>query len=346
VSWQQRIDEAVKKRLNANEPIWTLISSIKKDRSLREATKDRYLSELYNCLSDKDIHQSIVVDTIKYEVGMSFRSSLNHLRRIKDYMHQNGTEFFPADNNKNQDRAFGKLLGMPVPKTYQSGVRLDQIRLLPKSFLKPLIGSSSMAVFYVDEGLALHSIKTGNKYGTLTEAGDEIQRFDKHISGDHWLLEEAVMNGKDRSANDFKVFSFYGEIGMFLEINRTSSETPRYATYDASGRQIIRNPRELTFRGSGVPSALYEMSKKISLAAPIPFLRIDFHLGVDDLYLGEITPQPGGMHADRIYEELDRALGRCFGGAEARLYLDLLRGKRFPEFQEAYIKGETLCNLV
>lgn len=336
MGWQDRVDELSKKRLDANGPVWDLISKIKEDRSLRAETQERYLAKLYNALSDKDVRQEMVMDSTKFEIGTSFRASLNHLRRTKDFMHRYGTSLFPGDNDKEKDRIFGGLLDIAIPENFQLDVPLKHIELVPQSILKPLIGTSSFAVFYVNHDLRLRSVRTARNYESLEEAYGEIRRFGEHISSNRWVVEEAILGPTGEPANDFKVFSFYGTVGMALEIDRTSSQQPRIAAYDENGNHIKRNLLEHTFKGSGIPSGAYEIADKISLASPVPFLRIDFHIGEDRIYLGEITPQPGGMHADRIYENLDRSLGRHFAEAEARLYIDMLDGKPFSEFREAY----------
>ncbi|MDR7346916.1 ATP-grasp fold amidoligase family protein [Enteractinococcus fodinae] len=294
------------------------------------------MTTLYDSLSDKDVRQDIVMDAVKFGVGTSFRASMNALRRTKSYARAMGQDIFPGGNDKLRDRAFGEALGIAVPKTYKKDARLEDVELIPRTILKPLKGSSSLAVFYVDDSCTLHSVRSSKTYASLAEADREIRRYKDHITVDRWVVEEAILDAANKLANDFKVYSFYGFAGMFLEIDRSSSAKPRYATYNANGEVIKRNSREITFEGTGVPPSIYELSNRISLASPVPFLRLDFHIGAEALYLGEITPHPGGVHAGAIYEELDQRLGRYFAEAEARLYLDLLNGKTFPEFRQAY----------
>src|SRR5699024_10795349 len=82
-------------------------------------------------------------------------------------------------------------------------------------------------------------------------------------------------------------------------------------------------------------TALFPLS--LHDALPIfPFLRIDFHLGAEECYLGEITPQPGAIHAEEFYEDVDKKLGQMFADAEARLYIDLLNGKDFSTYFSVY----------
>lgn len=336
MGWQERSDEAIRTRLAANEPIWELVKKIKRDPSISTKKRNRYLDALYSSLSDKDIRQNIVGDVEKFEIGASFRAGLNDLRRTKKHMMDSGVRLFPADNDKLQDRAFASALNIPVPKTYVYGVTLEDVELIPGTVLKPLVGSSSIGVFYIDEQYKLYSLKTGRMYASLQEAQTEVRPYTRIISADSWVVEESIRGVSDKLANDLKVFSFYGELGMFLEIDRADPAELRYATYDDTGQVIKRRDGERTFGGSGIPDDVRDFSTRISLASPVPFLRIDFHYGVDGVFLGELTPQPGGVHAGALYEELDRRLGRYFARAKARLYIDLLNGKSFPEFRENY----------
>lgn len=336
MGWQERSDEAIETRLAANKPIWELARKIKRDCSISSSKRDRYLEALYSSLSDKDIHQSMVVDADKFEIGTSFRASLNELRRTKKHMRDLGVNLFPSDNDKIKDREFAKSLSVPVPEIYTHDVLFEEVELIPNTILKPLIGASAIGVFYIDEECQVHSMKTGRSYDTLHEAKTETRPYEKVISTDNWILEEYIRGFMNQPPHDFKVFSFYGELGMFLEIDRTRPDRPRYASYDESGEPMDRKEVELTFTGSGVPDSLRELSTRISLAAPVPFLRIDFHYGEDGIFLGELTPQPGGVHADTLFEELDRHLGQHFARAKARLYIDMLNGKPFPEFRRVY----------
>lgn len=83
-------------------------------------------------------------------------------------------------NPKLKDREFGKALGIPVPKIYASSVNLTNEELVPNSILKPVQGSSSKAVFYVDEALKLHSVRSSEVYDSLEQARTEILKSRGH----------------------------------------------------------------------------------------------------------------------------------------------------------------------
>lgn len=336
MSWPKRVQEVADARTAANKPVWDLIDGLNKDENLSSAEKQEYLSALYGSLSDKDVTQALVSEAAAYQVGTSFRSSINDLRRVKSRMRKRGLNIFPGGNLKLNDRAFAAALGIPVPNTFAEDVPLAEIELISDSVLKPMRGSSSRGVFYVDSSLRLHSIKTSKTYASVHEARTEISEYKDRISANRWLLEEAILTSEDRPANDLKVYAFYGVAGMFLEIDRHFQSGPKYATYDHVGHEIELGPAYQSFSGSGIPGGVRAMVEKLSLAAPVPFLRLDFHHGKKGTYLGEITPHPGGTYSGELFESVDKMLGHHFSEAKARLYADLLNGKVFPEFRLSY----------
>lgn len=340
LSWAEKVQAVADTRKAANQPVWDMISALNQTRDLPREEKNAYLGQLYAALSDKDVSQATVDQSAKFQVGTSFRSSMNNLRRIKARLRSFGISIFPGGNPKLKDRAFASSLGIPVPTTYAENVSIGEIELLPRTIVKPVKGSSSMGVFYIDDELRAYSMRSSKSYASFKEAGAEIRTYEAQISFDRWLVEEAILTDKGKPANDFKVYAFYGVAGMYLEIDRTTSGVAKYATYDQAGELIGLGPRQESFSGNGIPKDLSSYVEKMSLASPVPFLRFDFHHGHDGVYLGEITPHPGGTYAGQLYDSVDTMLGHHFADAEARLVLDLLNGKDFPEFHAAY--GEVL----
>src|SRR5690625_1218562 len=234
MSWSSHVQEVVRQREAANEPVWKSIRELKRDASVDPQERAHYLAKLYGSLSDKDVTQSLNPDAVKYDVGVSFRSSINDLRRVKDRMKKLGTNIFPGGNPKLKDRAFAERLGVPVPKFYQENVRFSDIQLVANSVVKPVAGSSALGVFVVDGQRQLRSVRTGKTYESLEAAWVEISKYENRISSDRWISEEVILSDSERPANDLKVYAFYGIAGMFLEIDRYTDSVPRHATYDAS----------------------------------------------------------------------------------------------------------------
>lgn len=331
-----KVEKAIEERREANRPIWKLIRLIKQNPNLTDLDKEGLLGRLYGTLSSQDLRENHIYDAHKYEVGISYRADIFDIQRTKRLMRSMGTDIFPGNNPKIRDHAFAQALGIPVPRTFHQDVALNALRLRANSILKPVEGAASKAVFFVDQNLDLHSVKSSKVYPTLHHAKEEIEIHSDSISVDRWILEQAVTKDDGTPGNDFKVYAFYGVIGMYLEIDRFSFPETRYATYNAAGEQIERGGNYISFKGNGIPPQLRNLAERLSLASPVPTLRIDFLQGGDGLYLGEITPHPGGVYAGSQSEKIDKMLGHYLAEARARLLIDLLNGKKFPEYFSAY----------
>jgi len=336
MDWTERVIKATRQRSEANHPIWKLIGQVKTTDDLGSKEKETLLASLYGSLSDKNVLQPLVSEAQNYHVGTSFRSSITDLLRTKRRMRRLGINILPGQNPKLVDREFGKALGIAVPETYAQGAALSDVVLLPNSILKPTNGSSSKGVFHINESSQLHSVRTSTTYNSLEDARVEIMQYRSSISEDSWLTEQVILGSTGRPANDLKVYAFYGEPGMFLEIHRNMDGKTKNATFDSSGQPMELGPNYEMFAGTGLPQEAWELSKTLSLAAPAPFMRLDFHCGADRLYLGEITPHPGGTYAGQLYDSVDKMLGQHFADAKVRLFRDLLGGKSFPEFNSIY----------
>lgn len=90
-----RVKHATERRLAANKPIWGLITKIKKSSEISDSERDAFLTELYGSLSDKDVPQALVSEARKYNVGVSFRSSITDLLRTKSRMRKRGVNILP-----------------------------------------------------------------------------------------------------------------------------------------------------------------------------------------------------------------------------------------------------------
>lgn len=275
--------------------------------------------------------------------GDSFVSSLITLRKIKEYLRLQGLNIAIGRNykTKQQDLAFASSLGVRVPSIYQEGCSYDELILLPNTVIKPSRGSSSRGCYIVDGDLKLRSVKTGKIYSDKSKAWSEVKDYKDFISLGEWQVEEFVSK-KGKPACDFKVCCFYGVSGFYLEIDR-SSQPVKSCLYDSDQKFVSFQDEpgfyiseNMVFKGEGVPQEAVELSRIISLNSPVPLLRIDFLVGDDGLYLGEITPNPG-CYAGAYSDQLDNnTLGTFFNKSWSRLLADLIAGKRFDLYQSIY----------
>ena len=319
---------------------------VKELRKIRLADDDsgkfEALRQLYACLSPRDVPESLMMDYRMHGGGCSLAASVNHLIRLKNALSKVGIKNLArGDNPKDKDRFFAKNLNVPVPEIYGDNYQIESIPIIPETIVKPYSGCAANGVFYVNCNLQICSVNSGKYYTSVYEGvNSEVIAKSKRVSFDRWVVEQAILNDAGRIAHNLKVFSFYGKVGLFLETAFPGGDGEgkiKKSAYDESGNDVELRFNGTGLSGTGIPKQAYDYSNLISLASPVPFLRIDFLWGSDDLYLGEITPHPGSIYKDGVMTpELDLVLGKLFIEAEARLFKDLLQGKSFDHYREIY----------
>lgn len=319
----------------ALERLRMTLQEVRCSGNLPEDEQRSMLATLYAQLGMQDVKQEFVLDINTYDVGISFRAQMVRLMHLKESLAAQGYKISPRENDKLCDREFAEALGIPTPSLLFYDVPSDEVVLEPNSIIKPTVGESSLGVFYVRPDLNLVSLKTRNVYATFAEAAGEYERWSGASREPRWIGERAILDESGEPARDVKVFMFYGEVGLFVEIFRGGSKILT-ATYDETGRRIIYRDTDDPHRDEAIPDGVVEFATRLSLAAPVPFLRVDFLVGADGPVLGEITPHPGGIYVGDANDDADRRHGRMFLEADARLTIDQLNGKRFSTYLEAY----------
>ncbi|MBK2238180.1 ATP-grasp fold amidoligase family protein [Francisella philomiragia] len=169
---------------------------------------------------------------------------------------------------------------------------------------------------------------------------NEIVLFKNKISVDRFIVEEAVISNKGLPANDIKLYMFYGQCGFITERMRDLNGETKYCHYDSYGNSLGNFLDGVKyFEGTGVSQQIFEYAKTISINTPIPVLRIDFLTCDDKVYLGEITSHPGNVFRGNL-DKMDAYLGQLYLEAEAKLFIDLLKGKKFDTYFNVYGKPD------
>ena len=245
---------------------------------------------------------------------------------------KNGLTISPGGNDKLLDMKFANALNVPTAKIYQENTDLNEIDFSNAPFvLKPTNGSSSKNVYYVYSLSKIVEVKSAKVFESLKMLKDySATPGYKKL----WQTEELLLDARGLPSTDLKVYSYYGGIGLVLEILRQGKAYRCW--YDSKGNIIeFEKFTKSWFEGKGFDQRLLEYASKIALATPVPFLRIDFYQTETDYYLGEITPHPGRYY--RGYSpEMDTKLGEIFFEARARLFSDLIRGKKFDLYFDTY----------
>lgn len=234
------------------------------------------------------------------------------------------------------------LLDVPHPPVLGiwPDVRDVDLEALPERFcLKPAIGSTSHGVLLLERQApgtyreAMHGevMRSADIVAHLRGAADALDVSDQVFAEE---LVDAPEPGE--VPYDWKAYCFYGEVGLVLQMGRTPGDRPRLKFYGPDGRDLgkVRDPErcDLDLPSSPDLPDMVAMARRISLALPMAFIRVDMFDGPDGPLVGELTPTPGGPQMfDR---SLDESMGLMWEAAEKRLIDDLLQGRQFPEFMK------------
>lgn len=245
--------------------------------------------------------------------------------------------------SKDGTREFCKRIGADSVEILAIFNNLQSVNFsnLPEQFvLKPALGHS-------DSGVMLLTKKDNGQY---FEGFSQTElTFDEIIHGQKLAIEKFSLdpNGKyiieeyipdiygDIIPHDFKFFIFQGEIAIIMEVNRNKNEIQKHYFFDpdfspigkgkvlglADYFKLVRLPRP------DFAEKLINLAKRVSIALPTPFARIDLYFDGNKAKVGEITLTPyygypykwtlsqdiimGRMWLDAI-ERLDRTLEDSF----------------------------------
>ncbi|GAA4069224.1 ATP-grasp fold amidoligase family protein [Amphibacillus indicireducens] len=226
---------------------------------------------------------------------------------------------------------FVEQLTIPYPKQHD---HVYTIKTIPKKnaiVIKPAFGDGGRGVYLIKDETNIFDIKRERQlfaWSELIEAMTDDLKSGK-VSKDLWYCEELLRLNEEQPARDLKFYCFYGEVGLILEVDRTTKA--RYCWWDKRGERIQTGKYEKQqFEGLGVVAKEIDQALKLSLQIPAPFMRIDFLRTDKGLYFGEFTPKPGNF--DQFDLKTDQKLGQLYLEAEARLNTDLINGKKFTLF--------------
>ncbi|WP_022872423.1 ATP-grasp fold amidoligase family protein [Nesterenkonia alba] len=235
---------------------------------------------------------------------------------------------------------FIDTLGMRRPATDGVSRPFAEVEITPGTVIKPARGSGSKGCYLVFDTDEIFHAKDGKKFTTREDLQTHAYAILRDRSSatsakkDEWTTEELILSDRETRAPaiDLKFWSFYGEIAFVSEINRYP-ET-RWDFWSPEGERIEAPGgwKVTRHEGLGFTPEDLEIAKKISLAIPYPFMRIDMLRGDGELVFGEFTPRPGSSNV--LTPEWDRRMGEMWGLAENRIQQDLLAGKEFTEYKQ------------
>ena len=278
------------------------------------------------------VREGLVEDPIPLQQASSFRGSLN-MRMRKSQMQANLPEW-PLDD-KRTAYTFAQSLDVKTPAIDEAVYTVDTMPVKEGVVVKPVDGAGARGVYIIHSAEDIFDVKKSITLSTWSEFIESMQKDIQTgaVEEDAWMVEEVIYENKAEKtpARDIKFYSFYGKVGLILEIVRDPEV--RQCWWTPSGERIETGKyEESLFHGLGVTQEEMKLAETLSSEIPVPFLRIDFLRGEDGLVFGEFTPKPGNY--DEFDQVTDQLLGDYFLDAEARLVDDLLQGKTFKTYKQ------------
>lgn len=257
-----------------------------------------------------------------------FRSQDYRRRYWSELVKEKGleNEIYP-EFSKTRGRKLAESVDIATPRLLAGPVSPADLRLddYGDAFvIKPDWGTSTRGVLVLE--------KTGkDKYFELINGvslngkmvqGEAERRMSRTGRGrsDQLIVEESVADGTARP-DEWKIFSFYGEIGIVQQINR-NGDRPTMHWYDNNGEDLGKVRTDVKHSPSLKRptnfSGLVEAAKTLSLALPTGFVRVDlFERATGQILFGELCLIPGG---DIFFRKgWDRRLGKMWDEANTRL---------------------------
>jgi len=238
-------------------------------------------------------------------------------------------------DDKWRGQEFARAIGLKTPKLYQRNIPLEDFMFRPRVVLKPTKAASSRGVYSIISDENIVSLETNNAFSSRADFLADARAVPGRIGRpDSWLVEELIPGVDAELPNDLKMLTFYGRVALVQEATRMPT---RLCYYDRDGNKISTGRYEdRLFDGTGLLPEYITLAEEVSLKVPIPFMRLDFLKSAKGPVFGEFTPKPGNFQG--FNTATDAWLGRCYAEARGRLMADLLKGKRFVEY-DAFLES-------
>ena len=282
----------------------------------------------------------------------SMKGAASFRRSLFQQFRRDELQPFPVGDlfrDKQATRKFMRGLGARVPAcsepmTFEEALEtIDSRPPFDAMVLKPLQGGGGNGVFIIRGPRNIFQFRGRKNHTSYKEMEEAARRViaERKLPLDNWIIEELVTrpDALEKPPRDLKFYCFYGRVGLVLESDWIDGKRRMsFWTGDSEPTTPARGYDRMS--GSGVRSEDVAFAAELSARLPLPYVRLDFLEGPDGLVFGEMSEFTGKF--ERYPRSQDRRLGEYYLDAQSRLYLDLLRGKQFPEFMEIAKKNESL----
>lgn len=223
-------------------------------------------------------------------------------------------------------RELATLQGIASPRLLHDPASIENLDwdILPHQFvIKPDWGSSGDGVYLLKRHGKDFMDVVGRRW-SREELAEHYKKLRDHgrKSGrvSETLFVEELITFEGEPAKDWKFYSFRGDFGLILQIDR-HGQGMRYRHYDENW-ELVRNARygrkdSATLKLPKYPELLAETARRLSRAIELPFARIDLMEGDQGVFFGEVTLTPGG--GQRFRPSWDVHMGRMWEFAEEEL---------------------------
>ena len=270
-------------------------------------------------------------------VKPSFAASLDAKVRRQRYAEKtlNVRTFSLMARRRNEARHFVTALGFQMAALYRTDFPLSALpeaaRGLDRFAVKPVHATNAWGVM----GLVrigdnrFRDVLRGEEHEIGSMLARLRQPMKRYHFPDKWLTEELLIppGGEPGPLHEYKFYAFRGSLPLILQVGGFGPQR-RYKWYDADWRPVRTGKYEDRLDLAMPPPLdavrLTEGVRRLSLALPVPFCRIDAIETHGGFHIGELTPEPGNYQA--FSPEIDHLLGIGYEQSEARLVAALKEG--------------------
>ncbi|WP_027331181.1 ATP-grasp fold amidoligase family protein [Marinimicrobium agarilyticum] len=230
---------------------------------------------------------------------------------------------------------FAERVGLPIPAS-EYPLKLETLTFDQPCVIKPVHAEGGKCIYAVRTlpSGELHDFFSDRTFSSPQMFFETVRRemAEVGVAKDAWLKEEMIVgsSGSPLDTFDVKMYTFYGKVGLILQVDRWHGREYRF--FNADGDVV--DTGKYSAKADVAPvfdHKLIEVAEDVSRKIPWAHVRIDFLVSDTDWRFGEFTLRPGV--AASFNQVWDRKLGDLFVKAQARLFEDLILGKDFSDYR-------------
>lgn len=306
---------------------------------MRSSSKDRQGPTVSGSRATVEALSAVVLSVTCVIIHVR-RTQLDYLTRIR----ARGRGEEQGVPGRLHDKIFGQqfvaMIGAPTSeflRVFNSPAEIDLFGLPDTFVLKPTFSSSSFGVMVLERRGEDFFDYLRDRHLTLQQIWDEQRNlYEKsQATSKAWVVEPKVQDMEGHLVpDDYKFYCFQGEIGL---VHRTIRHKPynqhvyfdgNFQTMTGPDKNLIWTHPRIVERVHREPPAnanqMLRIARRISVAVPSPFVRVDMYNTKSGPVFGEFTLVPGTFYyedRERMGSELSERLGKLWGEAERKLAL-------------------------